>query len=93
VDGPRDQILSDPAFPAQEHRRVGVRDAVDRRPDGAHRGAPLEQPDLVDRVAGAPASKDRHTVCCVSSISLHKPLLLRTLNLSAARARGFVWRH
>ena len=75
MDGARHEILSDTAFSAHEDGRVRIGDAADRRPDGAHGDAPLEDRDVADQIVLSGAPGDRRSVCCISSFSRHKPLL------------------
>src|SRR5204863_8999439 len=43
VDGARDELLSRPGFPLNEHRRIGSRDARERLEDLAHRRASADE--------------------------------------------------
>ena len=50
VDGAGDEILADAALTPDEHRRVGISDALDDRPDFPHAGVAIKQREMIDKV-------------------------------------------
>jgi len=75
VDGTSHEVLSDPAFSAQQDGCIRIGNIFDDGPNGAHLRAPPENRDAVDEIVLANVTVDRRTVPCVSSFSLQEPLL------------------
>jgi len=75
VDGTSHEVLSDPAFSAQQDGCIRIGNIFDDGPNGAHLRAPPENRDAVDEIMLANVTVDRRTVPCVSSFSLQEPLL------------------
>src|SRR2546427_8221758 len=59
MDGAGDEILAHPTLAAEQHRRVGISDALDHRPDRSHGGAAVEQRGILREITFTVDLRDR----------------------------------
>ena len=84
VNGARDQIFSDAAFAAEQHRRIRRRDALDHRQHGLHLVA------LRDDVGVGVAAAERFAQRAIFLAQACESSSLRITSTSSSNENGFV---